>query len=205
MANSWLKKWHGNNRHAVVHWAIFLLIAVVAWFFLSNKIQDWIKLNETGVSVTLAKPQQAQLTLSPQTRTVKSGDTFSVDIILDTANRPIDGVDIYSLHYDPTLLQVLDDVSNKTGVQILPGKIMEVNAANIVSSTTGTIKFSQIATGGTNFVGSGVLATMHFKALATGTAYLNFDFVKSSTVDTNAAYKGKDQLGRVVDGIYVIQ
>lgn len=200
---SWYKRWHDNDHHAYIHWIVLILVLALVWVAVSFRIQDWVSLSDQGVSVHLAK-RRATITLNPQTRDVKVGDTFSVDIVLDTAAEPVDGVDIYSLHYDPTLLQVIDDNSSISGVQIMPGKIMELNAANLVSPSTGTIKFSQLSQGGTNFIGKGNLATIHFKALGTGTAYLKFDFTERSTVDTNAAFKGRDQLGKVVDGIYTI-
>ncbi|OGE87463.1 MAG: hypothetical protein A3C49_01350 [Candidatus Doudnabacteria bacterium RIFCSPHIGHO2_02_FULL_42_25] len=182
---------------------MLVLVLLLVWAAVSLRIQDWMSFNDPGVSVNLAKAR-AQITLDPQTQNIKAGDKFSVDIILDTASEPVDGVDIYALHYDPTLLSVIDDDSDTSGVQIQPGKIMELNAANLVSPSTGTIKFSQLSQGGTHFLGKGILATIHFKALASGTAYLKFDFSERSTVDTNAAYKGKDQLSKVVDGIYMI-
>lgn len=201
---AWYDRWHDNDHHHHIHWVVFVLVLALVGVAIFSRIIDWTSLNDPGINVQLSKPT-AQITLNPQTREVKEGDRFSVDILLDTAGLPIDGVDIYSLHYDPTLLRVLDDQPNTSGVQILPGTIMELNAANNVSPSTGTIKFSQLSQGGTHFVGKGILATIHFQALTAGTAYLKFDFVERSTTDTNAAFKGKDQLSSVVDGIYVIQ
>ncbi len=113
-------------------------------------------------------------------------------------------MDIYGLHYDPSILKVIDDVSEKKGVQILPGQIIPNSAVNIVDETTGTIKLGQLSEGGSSFTGKGVLATIHFKALSAGTSYLKFDFNRGSTVDTNAAHRGKDKLSSVVDAIYTV-
>lgn len=160
-----------------------------------------------GVSLwtEIRNREAATLYLNPQTKTVALGEQFKVDIILDTANGPIDGVDVYALHYDPSILEVVDDIPDQQGTQIQPGTIIPANAANIVEESTGMIKFSQITFGGTNFTGKGILATIHFKAVRAGTAYLKFDFSKGSTTDTNAAYGGKDQLARVIDAIYIIK
>jgi hypothetical protein len=152
----------------------------------------------------LSKPN-TQLILEPQTQTVKVGEVIEANIILDTGNEKIDGVDIYALHYDPSLLRVVDDVPTQSGVQIQPGEVLTLKAANIVDPKAGSIKFSQLASGGSSFQGRGVLATVHFMTLAPGTAYLKFDFVPGKTVDSNAAYNGKDRLAKVVDAIYTIQ
>ncbi len=204
-APEWYDKWHDSGHHHWVHWVIFAVIVVGAWALLYRNINDWSynSSDDSSVMVQLAK-QTARLSLDPQGQAVTVGDTFPVNIVLDTGSVAADGVDIYSLHYDPTLLKVVDDVSAKSGVQILPGSIMNLNAANIVDEKSGTIKFSQVSEGGTSFTGRGVLATIHFKALSSGTAYLQFDFSKGSTVDSNVAFRGKDQLTAVIDGIYVI-
>jgi hypothetical protein len=189
----------------IAFWGVLLIVVISVWSMLYGRIGDWISsLDGPEINVKLAK-SNAQLSLDPQTKVISVGDTFEVNIILDTGNSHVDGVDLYALHYDPSLLRVIDDVPGRSGTQITPGDILTENAANIVETNSGNIKFSQVAKGGTSFVGKGVLATVHFRALNPGTAYLNFDFLKGSTVDSNAAYKGKDQLDKVVDGIYTIE
>jgi hypothetical protein len=191
--------------HRIAFWGIILVIATLIWAFLNRQIINWISDSTAPETMVVLPKAQAQLSLNPQTKTIKSGETFAVDIILNTSDKQIDGVDIYSLHYDPSLMEVIDDMPDQSGIQIKPGTILEVNAANIVEPKNGSIKFSQVTTGGSHYVGSGVLATIHFKALTSGTAYLKFDFIRGETTDSNAAYHGKDQLSQVVDGIYTIQ
>lgn len=204
-SSSWYDEWHSTKHHAVAHWVIFLIIIIGSFLLLRGQIKDWImSLNEPGVVVTVTK-SNAQLAMGPQTKTVKVGDSFSADVILDTGNKPVDGVDIYALHYDPTILNVVDDIPAQKGTQITPGTIMSLTAANTVDEKTGSIKYGAVSEGGGSFSGKGVLATIHFKAVATGIAYLRFDFSQGSTVDSNAAYKGKDQLTSVVDAIYTVK
>ena len=81
---------------------------------------------------------------------------------------------------------------------------MSSTAINIVEEGSGTIKFGKLSAGGATFIGTGVLATIHFKAISSGSSYLKFDFKRGVTTDTNAAHKGKDQLARVVDAIYTV-
>lgn len=185
--SQWNKKWQNDKNY---RWLFFAAIALLGSVSLWTEISS-----KRGVT----------LYLDPQTGIITSGEQFKVDIILDTANGPIDGVDVYALHYDPSIIEVIDDMPNQQGIQILPGTIIPANAANIVEESTGMIKFSQITFGGTTFMGKGVLATIHFRAIKAGTAYLKFDFSKGSTIDTNAAYGGKDQLARVIDATYIIK
>jgi hypothetical protein len=198
------KSWHEYDSHKLIHWIVFIGIAVAVWAFFLAEGSDFINTSgEQGLTVQLPKPSSV-LSLNPQTKTLKVGDTFTSDISLDTAGLPIDGVDIYALHYDPTILKVVDDDSVKTGTQIKPGKILGNNTVNTVDEKTGTIKFGQAVAGGTTFKGKGVLASIHFKAIGKGSSYLKFDFNPGSTVDTNVAHRGKDQLFKVVDAIYVV-
>lgn len=203
MINSrWYKKWHEHEHHRHFHWLIFSVIVILCTTFLWFQIWVYSKL-DSGTSVKLPKAS-AVLSLQPKTETIRVGGTFSADIILDTADAPIDAVDVYSLHYDPTILKVIDDIPGQQGVQIKPGPVMSFTAVNSVEETSGTIKFGKLSTGGTTFIGKGVLATIHFQAVGAGTSYLKFDFKKGSTIDTNAAHKGRDQLVRVVDAIYTV-
>ena len=205
-ATPWYRNWHKTDSHTTIHWAVFVLVVVLSWFVLHNQIESWLNLssNTGDLTVQVRKTGGAIISLNPATATIKLNDFFTADIVLDTANNPIDGVDIYALHYDPTILKVVDDIPTQKGTQIQPGTAIPFNAANIVDESTGTIKFGQAAAGGTTFTGKGVIATIHFKAIAEGTSFLKFDFNKGSTVDTNAAHKGKDQLANVVDAIYTV-
>jgi len=195
--------WHEHPHHKKVHWGATILVAVAVGLLLLNGIQKW---HDTlyGIVMIQFSPRSAVLTLDPKEKSVKVGDSFTVDIMLDTDNKPVDGVDVYALHYDPTILNVVDSVASRPGIQIIPGTIMDVNAINSVDQATGTIKFSQASNVGSEFNGKGVLASIHFKAVGKGNTYLKFDFSLGNTKDTNVAHSGRDQLANVVDALYTV-
>jgi hypothetical protein len=196
---------HFVHHHKPIYWVIFLVILGLFVVLIFEDINNWKAENDqTTLTVTVPKILTSVISLDPQTKTVSLGDTFAANIVLDTGGGQIDGVDIYALHYDPTILSVIDDLPNQKGTQIQPGNVFPYNAANIVDSSTGTIKFSQVAAGGTTYTGKGTVATIHFKAIGAGTTYLKFDFNKGSTVQTNAAHRGKNDLTNVVDAIYSV-
>lgn len=147
----------------------------------------------------------ATLSVSPSSQTVKTGDTFTVTVQLDTQGSSIDGVDIRYLSYNPALMQVQDAVAATPGIQIAPGTLMPSTLLNSVDNASGRIAFSQVAMGGTKYSGSGRLATITFKALAAGTANLTFGYTSQSTTDSNIAAAGADILNAVINGSYVIQ
>jgi len=193
--------WHAHPHHKKVHWGAFILVVVIVALLLTQGIEKWRNTIYNFVMIEFNSPSSV-LTLDPKTKSVKVGESFPVNIILDTGGQETDGVDLYSIHYDPTILNVVDDIPSKKGVQIKPGTIMEVNALNDVNQSTGTIKFGQASEAGTNYNGKGVLAVIHFKAIAPGSTNLKFDFIPGNTMDTNVAHGGMDQLINVVDAFY---
>lgn len=144
----------------------------------------------------------ATIVLSPSSKTVTAGQTFTVDILVDTQGADVDGVDVYSLNYNPSILEVVDASTAISGVQISSGSLLAVTLTNLVSG--GTIKFSQVSSGGTSYNGSGKLATITFKALASGTSAATFDFTPGSTSDSNVAGSGQDKLTSVQNGSYTV-
>ena len=59
----------------------------------------------------------ATFAITPESRTVNVGDTFSVEVILDTQSQAIDGIDFRYLNFDPAILQVEDDNPDQAGIQ----------------------------------------------------------------------------------------
>jgi len=142
------------------------------------------EVRRSGASLVLATPE----------KTVRTGQTFSVDILLDTNREKIDGVDLYSLKYDPQLLDVQDSDLTQSGTQISSAGLMPIVVVNRVNEREGTIQFAQVTEGGTTYNGKGKIATVTFKALKSGSAVLSFDFVPGKTTDTNIASDGVDRL-----------
>ena len=163
----------------------------------------------SGISVFLffwALPAHAAtLAVSPTSNSVVIGVNFTVNVVLDTAGQAVAGVDIYSLHFNPAVLQVVDADAATSGVQISGGSLMPSNQYNSVDNSSGVIQFSQTSsTSGTNFTGNGTLASITFNAIAAGTSNLTFDFTLGSTIDTNVAVLYSDALTAVTNGSYTV-
>src|SRR3989344_5082505 len=155
-----------------------------------------------ALTIPLPPTQFPVLSLSPVSDQETAGSVFPVRIYLDTKGRAIDGVDI-SLNYDRANLAVADDGA-AAGVQITPGALLPNTTLNFADQSAGRISFSQTTSGEATFAGSGVLATIYFKALAEGAAPVTFNFVKGRTTDTNVSLGGVDLLDSVVNGSYAI-
>ena len=158
----------------------------------------------SGLFFVAISVNAATLSLSPSSGNYSLGQTFSVNIFLDTKGQAVDGVDIYHLNYNPVHLEVIDDNVSQSGVQVAPGALMPMTLANTVNANNGKITFSQITAGGITFTSSGAetLAIIRFKVLQAVDTQVYFDFVQNGTSDTNVASKGKDILTAVTNGNY---
>jgi hypothetical protein len=142
--------------------------------------------------------QAATLTLTPSSQNLTIGNTVTVSIMLDTQGQAIDGVDIKYLNYNPYFLQVQDP-----GNQITAGSLMPNTLVNAVDTVNGKISFSQITNPGSHYTGSGVLATVTFKALVAGTANLTFDHAQAAA-SSDVASNGIDILSSVGSAAFSI-
>jgi hypothetical protein len=146
----------------------------------------------------------ATLTLTPASGAYTANDTFTVNVNVNTSGQTVDGVDLYYLRYNPAILEVQDSNGTLSGIQISPGSLLPQTLSNTVDAATGRITFSQVTTGGTTYNGSGVLATITFKAKANGTSSVAFDFTLGSTSDTNVAGGGTDRLTSVSNASFTV-
>ncbi len=144
--------------------------------------------------------RKAILSLSPQKEESKIGNIFPVEILLDTKDFEIDGVDVF-LKYDPKILEI----SGKEGSRIRIGNIFENFMGSEINKETGLIKFSALSKPKEKFQGQGKIATINFKSLEEGMTKISFIFERGLTTDTNVSRKGEDVLLDVVDGEYIIK
>src|SRR5581483_9710470 len=148
--------------------------------------------------------QAATLTLSPSSGTFTAGQAFNVNINLDTQGAAVDGVDVFYLHYNPAILQIQDANAGTSGVQVTAGSLFPQTLSNTADNSAGKLTFSQVASGGTNYTGAGLLATISFKGIANGTSAVTFDFTPGSTSDTNVAGAGVDKLTSVGNASFTV-
>jgi hypothetical protein len=141
----------------------------------------------------------ATLTLSPASNTVSIGQTFTVDVLLDTSGQAVDGVDVHYLNYNPYFLQLQDSDATTPGTQVMAGALMPSTLTNQTDVTNGKIDFSQITASGSKYTGSGTLAKLTFKALVAGSTRVSFDYSSGNTTDSNIASAGGDILTSVTD------
>lgn len=150
---------------------------------------------KTGLIKPSADVTGPVMALAPSTGTFDIGSNFDVAIQLDTVGQAVSGAQAY-LNYNPDQLEV---------VQITPGTIFNNYMPDELSS--GKIVISAIALQIADFNGSGVFASIRFKALTAGASEITFDFAPGDTRKTSAAkaVTGENILASVTNGSYTIQ
>ncbi len=148
----------------------------------------------------------ASLSLSPATANKNVGDTFNVDIVLDTEGQPVYGATAI-IDYDTDLLSVVDGDTAASGVNIAPGQYLSQVLTNSVNATNGQIRYDA-GNLGSPYTGRGVIATISFKATSIGEAEASFVFNQNATTNTSAVAAAKtptnNLLTTINDGSYSI-
>ncbi len=138
-----------------------------------------------------------QFTLAPAKQNVKVSSKFTLNILVDSNNHPVDGVDV-SLKYDPKFLEVQASSSAKA---IIPGTLLDSYPPQKIDKAKGEISFSAIGKPNKNKSLTGTLGQITFKALKTGNTQVGIDFTPYATTDSNISESGTavDILGKVVN------
>lgn len=139
----------------------------------------------------------AYLTLEPQTRTAAPAETFSVDVKINTDGEKVTSADAL-FNFNSSILSVSS---------VTPGDFFPQNFKTTTSS--------QIYVGGAiqnateSRTGSGLLATINFKAVGSGTATLGYDCTAGKTSDSNITKDDRNatdilNCDQLVDGVYTV-
>ena len=144
------------------------------------------------------------LSFSPSSGTFNKNCNVSIDVNLDTAGAPIDGVDAY-IFFDPAKFTL-----NSIDTQ---GKVFsEYPSSSIDSQNVNKILISGVAPQGSPYNGSGKFATINLTVkdtAVTGVTQLTFDFNtndKSDSKDSNVVRNAtsEETLASVTNGSYTI-
>ncbi len=134
----------------------------------------------------------ASLSLSPKTKTIGVGDSLAVDVNLDTDGAAVSSVDVV-LDYPTTKLEYVKTTATTSFPNV-----------SVRDDPKGTLHINLTTSSGT-FTGVDKIATITFKALATGQAPITFVFTQGSTTDdSNVNSNNQDILATVSGGTYTI-
>jgi hypothetical protein len=139
--------------------------------------------NQKSASVATAKPvKHATLSLLGDS-TAKVGTKISVTIQLDV-NDEVDASDIV-MTYDPKKLQLQPSGTSGTSA-VQTGQVFSDYPVNTFDAKDGRVLLSGITSlGRKGFTGQGVVGTVTFNVVGTGSSNVTLDFTPGSTKDSN--------------------
>lgn len=142
-----------------------------------------------NTTTALVGPQSAagSITLSPDSGVFAVGDTFDMQVSLDTGYHDSDGTNVIIL-YDPGVLEVQDADPSADGVQVTTGDVYDSYAQNKAYPSRGEINVAPMSDVGEVFQGSGTLATITFEVVASiGNTRVEVYFQDGQSADSNIA------------------
>ena len=113
--------------------------------------------------------------IQPETSVVKVGETIAIDILVEDVS-DLMGMDL-GLQFNPTVLEGQDADSAKDGIQLQPGSFLspDFQQSNIIDNNAGLVQYVVVQLAPNEPArGSGVVASIEFKAVATGVSELTF-------------------------------
>ncbi len=143
----------------------------------------------------LAQTNSPHFSLSPTVKEVDVGESFNLDVNIDTGGNNCTGADAI-VSYDPDLLEV-------TATQ--EGSFFPTTT--IVTTTAGEVSIYGVADSGDPETGSGTLATITFQGQKAGTANVSFTCQEDSSNDSNINDTADEDIivcSENVSGSYVI-
>ena len=153
-----------------------LVLCIVVWAVVAcAPVVPTVSVPSATPSVTTAS---FHLTKTP----IRVGSVFTTNIRLDNV-AGLAGVEL-QVAYDPAILEVQDADPGKDGVQAAWGTFLKPDlvAQNLAEPTQGKMGLAVVQMSPSQPVsGSGVLATIAFKAKSVGSSPLTFDLVNLST------------------------
>lgn len=158
---------------------LFLIFTTFAAVYLVKKPQN-IQKKATG--------GPASLSLSPSSGNFPKDQTFDINILLNTGDKPVVGVDV-SLTFESTKLQAQS---------VTPGSLFQGQIVFKNEISNGKILLSLGSF--TPFTGSGVYGTIRFLAAGTGDTQVLFDAISTKV----AQQGGGNILGQTINGSYTI-
>lgn len=134
-------------------------------------------LSQTNTNVSQAVSGEAKISLVVSKNNFKAGDIVPVSVVIDTAGRLINGVDLI-IQFDPKILDATDK-------DIIKGSLFDDYPMASVDSAKGLILISGISNAQKGIKVSGQFIAINLKAKAPGKTSLAIDFEKGTTTHSN--------------------
>lgn len=145
-----------------------------------NKIKKSIKMSTLAILLLICLCQiglaaEGSLSISPHTINASHGDVFSIDMVVYPAGASVYGAQ-YELLFDNSILKA---TSQNKGTFLSLDGTDTIEVTNNINNTIGRIDYGETRIGDPDAIGGiseeGVLATITFEAIGTGTSDIRLD------------------------------
>lgn len=189
-----------NNKKKVFIILIIIILLELLW------VISFIVLSKNTNSIIpvklKAKEEIASFSFALDSKAIIRGTPFKTEIILNTKDRQVNGVDALIL-YDPQMLTVVDSIETVPAIQVANGDLFPSLLVNHVDQETGriTLTASRLNKQTSPVTGLGTLAIITFTAQQVGNTTLSFLFDDAQTNTSNVieAETSKNILTHVQD------
>ncbi|NIT57900.1 MAG: hypothetical protein GWN00_17230, partial [Aliifodinibius sp.] len=130
--------------------------------------------------------QAAEFSIEPAAKEYRQECTYGVNIMLDTEGVLSNAADAV-ITYNPSEIELIDQVSNMPGVQIKPGTVYQLYPGNVINESEQRIYLTGFNVSG-GFNGKGVFGSIVFRSKpgVTSTSF-GFYYVVGGSTDSNIA------------------
>lgn len=179
---------------------LLILEGIVGYFYISSlqkQPSSWEKEATRTLPSTppspIAEIPKASLSLKTAKTSLKTGETFQVDVTLNTYSTQATAADL-TLKYDPQILRL---EASSAAQPFKNSPIFQRTVFNELDAKQGLATMSAVSDLGNFFQGNNILTSAVFKALKVGPTEITIVFTPGETRDTNIVSETKDILGSV--------
>jgi len=171
---------------------------------LTPTVTPWQTWTPTRTPTPSATPGDVYIRIVPNNRTVLVGEVFTLDVMIEAPVQPVDSAAVY-IDYDPVFLIVVDEFGNPTN-QVIPGPALPAVFQNNADNGLGDVNY----VAGAALppvpppVGTFLVATIRFKALAQNAGGTGVTFVFNPPRRTLTLYEGVLNLRGHTNGLVYI-
>lgn len=175
-----------------------LELLVGVWYLQGRKAISPLKQTDSKITREEKKietpPSSAKISLVSDKTSLKTGETLSVSANLSISGKGSSASDL-TIKYDPAYLSLT--AASNSPYQL--GDVYQKMVFNQADLKAGIATMSAISDVNKEFLGSGTLAKINFKALKKGPTNVRVEFTEGETRDSNVVVDGKDILKEVSD------
>lgn len=164
-------------------------VAAIAILIIPITVSELQKEQETRSRASSSSP--VTLSLSPSSKLLAVGESFTSQLLMQTESNDVSGVDI-TLKFDRNILEI---------ISFAPTSVFNTSLLNTPSNENGTLRYAAVNTSANPITGDGIeLGTIAFRAIDSGTSTVSFERVQATGTGQSQALA----MGVHINATYIV-